>query len=541
MSSVFPCPESLSGCDCSEFPVRNFSQAAADLPVCFGHFNQPPTAGTFFEPGCFAECDNLITTTEDDCEVLAQECAARDAVECSGDPPSSPPNDPFFPVLTIYANAAQTCSAECSDGTTFDWTVAAGTVKSFWQADANARAYGLACKRANEHKVCFVTESPLDPICASVPMSVAIVAAGGTPGDGYVFELIAGSLPAGLSFDAVGLITGTPTTGGTSTFTIRVTDSIGSFQIKQFELRVVKITSPASLPAGSLGTAYSYTLLKTGTSGTVLWSLTSGTLPAGLSLSTSGVISGTPTGSGTSTFMLELLDGTGASCSKEFTIVISGALLAYWSFEAKNGAAIDDVSGQNHPLNGVSGLTPIVPGIIANALQNLVSATLSMTGIAAPFDNPGTNGVTVAGWINIDAGNNSGAVFAIHYWSGAGLPNFSLILEANFGALSFFWSTDFSISADSPVDISGGWHFYRAWLDPDDATLNLQIDNGTIYTSLPNAWPAVPLFAFETSTTGLSATFDETGYWKRVLTDAEAANLWNGGAGITWGNPLMPP
>lgn len=62
---------------------------------------------------------------------------------------------------------------------------------------------------------------------------------------------------------------------------------------------------------GVAGTAYSYSLAATGGYGRLGWTLASGSLPAGLSLSVSGVISGTPTTAGLSTFTVSIADGFG--------------------------------------------------------------------------------------------------------------------------------------------------------------------------------------------------------------------------------------
>jgi hypothetical protein len=71
--------------------------------------------------------------------------------------------------------------------------------------------------------------------------------------------------------------------------------------------------NPASLPAGTVGTAYSQPLSVTGAWGVYSnWSVTSGSMPAGLSLNTqTGAISGTPTAVGTSTFTVQLSSTTG--------------------------------------------------------------------------------------------------------------------------------------------------------------------------------------------------------------------------------------
>ncbi len=66
--------------------------------------------------------------------------------------------------------------------------------------------------------------------------------------------------------------------------------------------------APTSLPQGSVGSAYSATLAATGGTPFYTWRLTTGQLPAGLHLTTAGVLSGTPTSSGNSTFGVTVVD-----------------------------------------------------------------------------------------------------------------------------------------------------------------------------------------------------------------------------------------
>ena len=78
------------------------------------------------------------------------------------------------------------------------------------------------------------------------------------------------------------------------------------------------------LTAGVVGTAYSATLEATGGDATYTWSITSGSLPAGLSFETSGgVISGTPTTAGSSTFTVEVTSG-GQTAQQALTITVNG-------------------------------------------------------------------------------------------------------------------------------------------------------------------------------------------------------------------------
>lgn len=78
-----------------------------------------------------------------------------------------------------------------------------------------------------------------------------------------------------------------------------------------------------SLPAGVVGTPYSQTLLATGGSGTKTWTVDSGSLPAGLVLSNTGVISGTPTAAGTPSVTFKVTDAASASATKALTVTVT--------------------------------------------------------------------------------------------------------------------------------------------------------------------------------------------------------------------------
>ncbi|MFM8310415.1 MAG: S8 family serine peptidase [Ilumatobacteraceae bacterium] len=99
----------------------------------------------------------------------------------------------------------------------------------------------------------------------------------------------------------------------------------------------------SSLPNGTVGQPYSTTLTATGGSGTYGWSVSAGTLPAGLSLSSAGVLSGTPTAAGTSTFSVTAVDtapGATGVAAKELTLTINPAALpgAFVKSSPKSGA-----------------------------------------------------------------------------------------------------------------------------------------------------------------------------------------------------------
>jgi hypothetical protein len=120
-----------------------------------------------------------------------------------------------------------------------------------------------------------------------------------------------------LAISSSGVLSGKPTAAAMATFIVEVTDSQGftsgaDESITVYSSSIVRITT-TSLPAGTIGPAYSATLAATSGTKPYTWSVYSGSLPAGLSInSTTGVISGTPTTAGTSNFFIAV-KGAGAN------------------------------------------------------------------------------------------------------------------------------------------------------------------------------------------------------------------------------------
>jgi putative Ig domain-containing protein/centrosomal CEP192-like protein len=167
--------------------------------------------------------------------------------------------------------------------------------------------------------------------------SQSMSATGGTAP--YSWSVISGSPPAGLSLSSAGQITGTPTQAGTSSFTAQVKDSSSPAQVATANLSITVAAAVAplqvvtsSLAGVQVNTAYSATLSASGGTAPYNWSLSSGSLPAGLTLGSSGQISGTPTSAGTSPFVVKVTDSSSpvksatASLSITVTVVAQPAL-----------------------------------------------------------------------------------------------------------------------------------------------------------------------------------------------------------------------
>ena len=122
------------------------------------------------------------------------------------------------------------------------------------------------------------------------------------------------------------MITGTPTLRAEELVRFEV-NSIGSPATEQVLVRVIdrpQITSSV-LPNGQTGSYYYRYLTMTGGDGASYndtWSLVSGSLPTGLSLNGSGLISGTPTQTGTWTFRVRVTDW-GVSAEGDFSITVT--------------------------------------------------------------------------------------------------------------------------------------------------------------------------------------------------------------------------
>ncbi len=165
------------------------------------------------------------------------------------------------------------------------------------------------------------------------PYSRILELSGGTAP--FSWSITAGALPDGLDLNtATGEISGTPSLRGEETFTVRVTDGRGQTESRTLSITInrtdtdISILTP-SLPIGILSSPYNRTACGINFSGTLQatggdtdyrWSISKGSLPAGLTLSSSGNITGTPTTAGSSTFTVKVDDGEDNSSSKVFTI-----------------------------------------------------------------------------------------------------------------------------------------------------------------------------------------------------------------------------
>ena len=153
----------------------------------------------------------------------------------------------------------------------------------------------------------------------------------------YTWSVASGQLPPGLTLqtfsdprDANNELVGTPTTAGTYTFTMRVTDYQGDQATQQFTATInppLQITP--TMPAGTVGVAYSQDLIAQGGVPPYSWSIfANDPLPPGLSLGTTApdfnnVLTGTPAQAGTFSFLISVTDAQGYSVNATVTVTIN--------------------------------------------------------------------------------------------------------------------------------------------------------------------------------------------------------------------------
>ncbi|HKT04237.1 MAG TPA: putative Ig domain-containing protein [Rugosimonospora sp.] len=190
-------------------------------------------------------------------------------------------------------------------------------------------------------------------------------------------------LPPGLSINAsTGVISGTPTTTGpAATVTVTVTDASGQSVSTAFTWAVVPgVTTPAaqSSEVGVAATAVQVTA----SGGTTPYTYAASGLPAGLSISGSGKITGTPTAAGTSTVTVTVTDATGAAAKTSgftWTVVAVPAVTSPTS-SARSTSQGSSVSLQATVSGGVSPYTwsaANLPTGLSISTGGLISGTAS--------------------------------------------------------------------------------------------------------------------------------------------------------------------
>jgi hypothetical protein len=269
------------------------------------------------------------------------------------------------------------------------------------------------------------------------PYAAQPVLTGGTGPVSYTIS--AGTLPARLTINtATGAITGTPTAAASATVTIRVVDGFGQSATSAGTIVVAaapNLALPAP-PSGQVGQPYSNQLTVTGGTGPFIWSIPTGTLPAGLSLAAAtGLLSGTPTAGGTATVIVQVTDAFGQSATQGITVVIraastvsldtsvtsttpggSVALTATVGPSAPTGTVTFSDTITSGPLSGstaILGTAPVGPDGTARMTTTLTA--FGAHGIAAHYGGDAGHGVAASPTSTVEVAATPGTVIVSEF------------------------------------------------------------------------------------------------------------------------------
>ncbi len=213
--------------------------------------------------------------------------------------------------------------------------------------------YGLAVDASNNVYFSDFVNNRVRKITVSTGIITTIAGTGtnSSTGDGGLATVATLANPCAISIDATGKM--------------YIAENGRIRQITSSCLTITITISPASLTGGTVGTAYSQTVTQTGLVGTPAWSVSVGTLPAGLSIAgATGVISGTPTTAGTASFTVSVTNDAGCTQTKVYSIAVACPTLVF-----TNTTATSATIGTPYSLNaGVTGNTASVVYSVSSAL-----------------------------------------------------------------------------------------------------------------------------------------------------------------------------
>ncbi|MEO9340881.1 putative Ig domain-containing protein [Mesorhizobium sp. SB112] len=230
---------------------------------------------------------------------------------------------------TITVNGQSVTSGSASSGISLATGDTAITVVVTAQDRTTTRTYTVIVTRAEPTIIVGPNALPGGSVGSGYG-PVTLTANGGT--GPYGFEVTAGNLPAGLSLSIGGEFNGIPTVAGSFIFTVTATDNNGFTGTLEYTLAIDAPTitiGPDTLPGGSAGVAYGpVAMTADGGEAPYAFTVTTGDLPMGLSLATTGEISGMPTEAGSFTFTVTATDDNGFTGTREDTLAIDAPTIS---------------------------------------------------------------------------------------------------------------------------------------------------------------------------------------------------------------------
>ncbi len=251
-----------------------------------------------------------------------------------------------------------------------------------------------------------ISTSSLPAATAGQLYSAPVAASGGQAP--YTWSI--SGAPSWLSISAGGNLSGTPSAGGVSTFSVTVKDSAGATASKSLSITVTGGISiqTTSLPQATRGTAYSQTIQTSGGTAPLTWSYT-GTLPAGMSFA-GGTLSGTPSASGSFPITVTVTDAKGATASQPLTLTVNAAPAI--TTTSPLPSATKNMN-YNDALAASGGTGTLTWSITAGSLPNPNKLSLSSAGVISGKPNQSAGATTFTVTVRDSNGASASKQFSL--------------------------------------------------------------------------------------------------------------------------------
>lgn len=216
------------------------------------------------------------------------------------------------------------------------------------------------------------------------------------------------------------------------------------------------------------------------------------------------------------------------------------SLISYWTLDEASGTRVDSVTASGNDLTDNNTVTQN-PGIISNAAQFTAANLESLSKASNASLQTGDIDFTLAGWVYRDS-HGFQQPFGKRQ-NGTNREYFVDTTGGSPGVLRFQVSPDGVtasgiVTSTLPTLSLSTWYFVVAWHDSVANTLNIQVNDGTVYSASYSSgvYVGTSQFAIGVAESGnyWNGRVDEVGFWKRVLTATERTNLYNAGAGVTY-------
>ena len=270
-------------------------------------------------------------------------------------------------------------------------TGAAGSPGNYTASLTVTDSQGTSTSRSLSLASFGITSGGLPPGTTTAVYSAAITAAGGTP----PYSFTATGLPPGVTFSG-GSFGGTPTTPGSYSISVRAADNGGLAVTAAYSVTITAGSTPLSVFSTSLtnataGQPYTGTVSAAGGTNPYTWTLGGGALPAGMSVSSSGQVSGTPNVPGSYSFGVRVTDGSGSIAVGSIALTVLPAPLLITNAATFPSA----IAGSDYPVQLLmaSGGVPPYTFTISGTLP--AGLALSGSQIAGAPQGAGTYNFTV--------------------------------------------------------------------------------------------------------------------------------------------------